>query len=134
VTTEDDFRRALDAHPEDWQTMLVFADWLEERGDVRADGYRALGALRFVPRDEPSPVYLYGVWSAAARTSSRVYTLPTDWFGLIGGDYRPYPPHGDAKSKDFRNPSALFDAAALAFARLPDAHRAELLDAGGRGV
>ena len=43
MTTEDDFQAALDANPNDWQTRLVFADWLDERGDVRASGYRALG-------------------------------------------------------------------------------------------
>ena len=43
VTTEDDFQRALDKNPDDWQTRLVFADWLEERDDPRAEGYRALG-------------------------------------------------------------------------------------------
>src|SRR5204863_136709 len=49
VTTEDDFQNALDADPADWQTRLVFADWLQERGDVRAEGYRALGRTRFYP-------------------------------------------------------------------------------------
>ena len=43
MTTEDDFQAALDANPADWQTRLVFADWLQERGDPRADGYRVLG-------------------------------------------------------------------------------------------
>jgi uncharacterized protein (TIGR02996 family) len=49
VTTEDDFQAALDAHPKDWQTRLVFADWLDERGDPRAEGYRALGTLSLCP-------------------------------------------------------------------------------------
>lgn len=31
MTTEDDFQAALDANPSDWQTRLVFADWLDER-------------------------------------------------------------------------------------------------------
>ena len=49
MTTEDDFHRALDANPDDWQTRLVFADWLDDRGDPRAEGYRALGHLRLCP-------------------------------------------------------------------------------------
>jgi uncharacterized protein (TIGR02996 family) len=49
MTTEEDFQRALDADPSDWQTRLVFADWLQERNDPRAEGYRALGALRKWP-------------------------------------------------------------------------------------
>jgi uncharacterized protein (TIGR02996 family) len=38
VTTEDDFQSALDKDPEDWQTRLVFADWLQEHNDLRAEG------------------------------------------------------------------------------------------------
>src|SRR5262249_13386737 len=49
VTTEDDFQNALDAQPGDWQTRLVFADWLQDRSDPRAEGYRALGMNRIVP-------------------------------------------------------------------------------------
>ena len=31
MTTEDDFQAAPDASPDDWQTRLVFAAWLQER-------------------------------------------------------------------------------------------------------
>ena len=40
MTTEDDFHRRLDECPEDAHTRLVFADWLEEHGDPRADPVR----------------------------------------------------------------------------------------------
>jgi uncharacterized protein (TIGR02996 family) len=50
VTTEDDFQKALDKRPDDWQTRLVFADFLEERGDPRAAGYRILGLWQLVAR------------------------------------------------------------------------------------
>jgi uncharacterized protein (TIGR02996 family) len=49
MTTEDDFQNWLDEHPDDHHTRLVFADWLQERGDPRAEGYRALGRLRRWP-------------------------------------------------------------------------------------
>jgi uncharacterized protein (TIGR02996 family) len=49
MTTEDDFQRAPAAAPRAWQTLLVFADWLAQRDDPRADGYRALGLRRFAP-------------------------------------------------------------------------------------
>lgn len=49
MTTEDDFQAALDVDPTDWQTRLVFADWLDERDDPRAEGYRAIGTLRLCP-------------------------------------------------------------------------------------
>jgi uncharacterized protein (TIGR02996 family) len=45
VTTEEDFQTALDANPHDWHTRLVFADWLQDRDDPRAEAVRALGRL-----------------------------------------------------------------------------------------
>lgn len=35
----------LETHPEDSTCRLVFADWLQERGDPRAEGLRVLGRL-----------------------------------------------------------------------------------------
>jgi uncharacterized protein (TIGR02996 family) len=49
MTTEDDFQRDLDDDPSDHHTRTVLADWLEERGDERAEGYRALGLNRIYP-------------------------------------------------------------------------------------
>lgn len=49
MTTESDFQQLLNADPTDWQTRLIFADWLQERNDIRAAGYRALGLLRLRP-------------------------------------------------------------------------------------
>jgi uncharacterized protein (TIGR02996 family) len=49
MTTEDDFHNALDAVPYDHHTRLVFADWLQDLGDPRADGYRYLGEHRLYP-------------------------------------------------------------------------------------
>ena len=39
----DAFQKQLDDEPENWALKLVFADWLEERNDWRAEGYRWLG-------------------------------------------------------------------------------------------
>jgi len=58
VTTEDDFQHALDLCPEDHQTRLVFADWLEEHDDPRALGYRALGMCRV----HPHPSAISNTW------------------------------------------------------------------------
>lgn len=55
MTTEDDFHAVLDAHPRDWQTRLVFADWLDERGDPRAEGYRMMGHARMAPHGPRNP-------------------------------------------------------------------------------
>jgi len=40
VTTESAFQAALDAEPDNHALRGAFSDWLEERGDWRAAGYR----------------------------------------------------------------------------------------------
>lgn len=104
MTTEEDFQAALDANPDDWQTRGVFADWLQERDDVRAEGYRALGVCRVVP----------------------VHTRVDGWY-LTGLDYpnRGWLSQGYDSSRSRR---AAEDAAALAFAKLPELRRYELLN------
>ncbi len=84
MTTEDDFQRALDANPDDHHTRLVFADWLQERGDERAEGYRELGHLRlypchFVERD----MWYFGVASNPHAATFPRHALPTVWFGAV---------------------------------------------------
>ena len=59
MTTEDHFQAALDENPSDWQTRLVLADWLQDRDDPRADGYRVLGRLRRWPLAEPLGAYIW---------------------------------------------------------------------------
>lgn len=43
------FQKSLDENPEESLTRLVFADWLDERKDRRASGYRALGMIGAYP-------------------------------------------------------------------------------------
>ena len=43
---EEAFQAYLDANPEDYLAREVFADWLQDRDDPRAEGYRALGQSR----------------------------------------------------------------------------------------
>jgi uncharacterized protein (TIGR02996 family) len=136
VTSEDDFQRTLDANPGDWQTRLILADWLQERGDPRADGYRALGALRVCPCHRGSPVFsdadreemrsmdaAGGIstesvfwWCDQSNGKLAPHCLPDDWYVLwrdLNHDTR----------RDAEN------AAAFAFTRLLPARRAELLAA-----
>ncbi len=117
MTTEDDFQTQLDAHPGDWQTRLVFADWLEERGDPRADGYRALGVLKRVP----IKAWWFQYASALVnKVSPDTHVLPMDWYFLL--------PQGVAQGwPEIRREAE--DITALAFAKLPAARRAELLAA-----
>jgi uncharacterized protein (TIGR02996 family) len=139
MTTEDDFHAALDTNPDDWQTRLVFADWLQERGDPRADGYRALGLLRLRPyvAREHYPDYdgdgQFG-WCIgtnedyADREEFRGRLLPKDWFRLVSSRNRNT---REACSTRywvyFRSRRVCEDLAALAFAKLPEDSRAELL-------
>lgn len=121
MTTEDDFQAALDAKPEDWQTRLVFADWLQERGDPRADGYRALGVLRLWPKREGEGEG--GTWAyqgGVADDYPACHTLPRDWFDADS-------PGNTYWTQDLDTRRESEDAAARAFAKLPPERRAELL-------
>jgi uncharacterized protein (TIGR02996 family) len=133
MTTEDDFQRKLDASPEDWQTRVVFADWLQEKDDPRADGYRALGAGGFRAHKSQfhnSPDYpeYFGFTNERNNRAEELgfvtAVLPDDW-------YEDYTKISAPICNDWWNwhksRSSAEDAAALAFARLPVARRAELL-------
>ena len=131
MTTEDDFQNALDAKPDDWQTRLVFADWLDEQGDPRGPGYRTLALNRFVLCDhyhgnpmryiphKPSRIFR----DHGKGFTARAYTLPADWYDRLPRKTR------DEKvdSIKFGNRREAEDAAALAFAKLPAERRAGLL-------
>jgi uncharacterized protein (TIGR02996 family) len=126
VTTEEDFQRALDANPEDWQARLVFADWLDERGDLRAEGYRALGRLRLRPYPMDNSRHW---WTAEGDGPPTFNHLPPDWFEKVAGyQYRTgrwrWPERWDHRHN---NRGDIEDAAALAFFELPAERRAALL-------
>jgi uncharacterized protein (TIGR02996 family) len=139
MTTEDDFQAALDAATDDWQTRLVFADWLQDRSDPRSDGYRVLGSLRLRPTfDRTSNPWskpsrpLRGCWSWWIGTRAVDLTasvLVRDWFEAIetADHYKPSTGVVNEESKDWYKRRQAEDAAALAFLRLPAERRAELL-------
>lgn len=128
MTTEDDFQSALVAEPQDWALRLVFADWLDEHADPRAEGYRAMGLLR------RAPVHWGGkgpwVWLNAHHAAKydptekmRTATVPDDWYDLI--------PMNQYKVAEERKVlREALDDAALAFTKLPAKRKAELLAAG----
>jgi uncharacterized protein (TIGR02996 family) len=141
MTTEDDFQSALDATPEDWQTRLVFADWLEERGDLRAEGYRALGRLakRSMLCKMNSPMtgvpaagafFIFG--NATLNDASMLARwadciLPLDWYNLLPvAPENPVPRSTTWRYWTTRRKAE--DDAAQAFASLPPERRAELLN------
>ena len=135
VTTEDDFQRALDANLDDWQTRLVFADWLEERGDPRAEGYRALVAIGKRAKSiematgtgEPGPInFIFGsdrIRRAKLRAGNELCLIPQDWLKLFSGslyDVNPLWRHYHTRRE-------AEDAAAIAFSKLSAKRRAVLL-------
>ncbi len=138
MSDEDAFQAALDANPDDHVTRLVFADWLQDRGDERAEGYRAMGVMRRVPvldlRDgqvlwfrksttmtkewsrswwfTKSSIATEGVWPESC-------TLVDDWLDLMSREFHHW------INSDFRREAE--DAAARAFTLLPASRRTELL-------
>jgi uncharacterized protein (TIGR02996 family) len=130
VTDEEAFQAALDANPDDHTTRLVFADWLQEQGDPRAEGYRAMGIWRRAP--------FYGTegcwWWRNTRSINPLLTdisnaLPQDWFDAIEANDGAFFPRAGEIHKHTNQ--QVKDAAALAFAKLPPERRAELLAAAG---
>jgi uncharacterized protein (TIGR02996 family) len=125
MTTEDDFQSALDNNPEDWQTRLVFADWLQDRDDSRAEGYRTLGTLRRCPAGVGGEFCPWFVCAPDAHLGHDCY-LPADWFDEVHFDGRNdiyLPSHA---LRPYGTRRAVEDAVALAFAKLPPDRRAEL--------
>ncbi len=88
MTTEDDLQAMLDADPTDWQTRLILADWLEDRGDERAAGYRALGMLRVWPHEFGMGDGIYFCFHNGRGTGDRgkrlatCHILPQRWLDL----------------------------------------------------
>jgi uncharacterized protein (TIGR02996 family) len=124
MTTEDDFQRALDANPGDWQTRLVFADWLQERNDPRAEGYRALGRLQVWPYDYTTR-QLPGFKSR--RKGWQWWADTNDPAGAVARHIVPKGVSELLETHFHRTRRAAEDAVARAFAKLPARQRAKLL-------
>jgi uncharacterized protein (TIGR02996 family) len=124
VTTEDDFQSALDKDPEDWQTRLVFADWLQDRDDLRAEGYRALGELRRWPhgahgRDGSLWSYHGGRGRYKGGVAPADNALPLLWISALA-QYSVSPASWGVPHADSRREAE--DRAALALLSIPDRH------------
>lgn len=117
MDTESAFLAALDAAPNDFTARLVYADWLDEQNDPRAEGYRALAAARLSLRLSLrySGAYLHWMRGPADPWYYTYCSLPPDWYDLVDDCNRYY------------GAGIGLDAAARAFARLPADRRAELL-------
>ncbi len=128
MTSEEDFHRMLDENPDDHQTRQIFADWLQERNDPRAEGYRALGKLgkRALGGDDHSWTHLDNSLIVENHPEYapryRPHALPSDWYGGIqtNNHYGQWKEHATRREAE--------DAAAHAFSRLPEERRAAILN------
>ncbi len=127
----DAFQAHLDAHPDDHTARLVFADWLQDRDDPRAEGYRALGrnGLHPVP-DPPQRHTKIGQWrlypSGSGILPPGPDDIPPDWLDAIKINIRGSSSAGDLGMR-WNTRRQAENAAALAFPLLPADRRAELL-------
>lgn len=138
MTTEDDFHAMLIAHPDDHVTRLILADFLDDRGDPRGLGYRALAVLRRVPVRRGTPGHFLhpgyctsaaaeDVYGAKALVEASFAILADDWLALTKKRLGSADPLKDVPWACADTPRAAEDAAALAFADLPtDRQRAVL--------
>jgi uncharacterized protein (TIGR02996 family) len=134
VTTEDDFQSALDENPDDWQTRLVFADWLQDRGDPRADGYRALAAKHFCPLRVVEGERF--TWTVGADDNVHHNNHPLHGRAMVPRAWYEHAKPPTRKVFDwesgmwwayFRTRRECEEALVLAFPKLPAKRRAELL-------
>jgi uncharacterized protein (TIGR02996 family) len=125
VTTEDDLQAMLDAHPDDHLTRLVLADFLDERGDPRGSGYRALGVLPSRPEKYEDNQWGYDL---AGYFHDSGDDLPKDWFLSMKEPPRYRLTHWSSLIRTGPSRRVIEDAAALAFSRLPADRQHELLN------
>jgi len=127
VTDIDAMHAHLDSHPDDHGARLVLADRLDEEGSPLADGYRALGALERSPHcDDDGNDFAYHDGGGTIRgfAVDARYSLPKDWFVLACGGHSL-----SSWTRSYRETRrGIDDHVALAFSRLPESRRRELLN------
>lgn len=130
---EAGFRAAIEADPADFTTRLVYADWLQDRDDPRADGWRATAACGLVPYHFES-LRDWGMFKQGDRNSSGApprNLVPADWFDAVDDGWGiekvgPAFLHSARGSQVFGGHTILA-ALVAAFGRLPAGRQAELL-------
>jgi uncharacterized protein (TIGR02996 family) len=76
--TEDAFIRAILASPQDDAPRLIYADWLEERGDPRGEYIRLLYALERLAGDDAEAVQV------RERLRALEESIDLSWRALLG--------------------------------------------------
>jgi uncharacterized protein (TIGR02996 family) len=84
VITEEAFLRAIAAEPHDAGTRLVYADWLEDQGDERAEFIRAVEEMRALP------AFSDRYWELRARRDELKPRVRSHWIAALG--YNVYQP------------------------------------------
>lgn len=133
--------RHLDLHPDDHGARLVLADRLDDAGSPLAEGTRALGLLQKRPViDEQAHHrghWVYGCWFYHAddhdsiranfpQTCLDCNELPSEWV-FQANKVRDSGSHNRVWCGYVETRRAAEEQAALAFARLPESRRRELL-------
>ena len=98
MTSEADWFAALEQHPDDFELLRQFSDWLADRGDDRAPGYAAMGREGKRPwhADDGTGVYRWYWYSLIYAFPSH---LPGKWYRGLGSAGEPdgarthYPTH-----------------------------------------
>lgn len=155
MTTEDDFQNQLDQCPEDHNTRLVFADWLDERNDPRGPGYRALGMCRVYPHKNTftGKSFVYhngkGHYGSPDKPMPICHRIPSQrWLDLIQDEEYKKSGEKDEKMKvpeDYKTKGTVLssclaetrrwleDCAALAFLKLDPIEQAAMLSGNAQG-
>jgi uncharacterized protein (TIGR02996 family) len=127
MTSEGNFQAMLDANPDDHATRLILADFLQDRGDPRAEGYRALGALRLAPWKGADGRWVFGGQHLELQEQRPVSEqLPKDWMDRLLGPAAQFVIES-LRVRRTRSRDAIENEAAWAFSGLPAERRAELL-------
>ena len=105
------------------EMLLIFADWLQDRDDDRAEGVRAIGRLKLWPWAPPgfkgrkSPVG----WTYTETGHPYGYSLTRRWFFNL-----------DVTGLNYATVQEAIEDAARAFGKLPEDDRRRLLAGAGK--
>src|SRR5689334_19888781 len=85
MATEQSFLDAIKSQPEDRAVPLVYADWLEERGDPRGELIRVEEEMRSLP------IYSDRYWELKPRRNALQAGCEAKWLQQLryGTDYEP---------------------------------------------
>src|SRR5436190_11101373 len=78
MSDEQGFLEQLRAEPGDEVTRLVYADWLQERGDVRGEYLRLEQELGTLQENDPRHS------ATEVRLLEMMQELPADWLAVAG--------------------------------------------------